>query len=198
MNSHLDTVSQHLPQPAERTYPQNHPKRVNDQDRAGLSVSLVGKELVCCFGDWGTIGRFWVQNNGKRKAGRSLLGSLYCKFDVDIKIALSYKTLKIKAFYNNCSFVQSISVNSWSGGGALSPDGFERILETPGGEILVQISRTTEGTSWIGTISCRDCHTKPFKDMVYVVEEELKVLKDLISNLLKNIFYYRPDNGNIF
>ena len=86
----------------------------------------------------------------------------------------------------------------------MSPGTFERVIQVPDvGELLVKIYRTSiyqidGSSSWIGTISCRNCDSKPFKEVLYVVEKEFKHVKEQLANLLKNLYLGDHHNGNIF
>ncbi len=86
----------------------------------------------------------------------------------------------------------------------MSPGTFEKLILIPDvGEFLIRIFRTSkfqlEGElSWIGIISCRDCSSKPFKEVFYVVEEEAKQVKESLSKILKNLYLGDHHDGKIF
>ena len=80
----------------------------------------------------------------------------------------------------------------------MSADGYEEVIQIPGGEVLVRISRHESSDHyreifWKGTIACRECISDPFKEMIYVFEKDLHLVKYYINKILKNIFYLRPD-----
>lgn len=76
----------------------------------------------------------------------------------------------------------------------MAADGYIEIVDTPTGQVQIKVARSesrtdSEGKLWVGVLSCRECPGKPFKDLIYIVDTDLKTLKRRVLKLLKDVFY---------